>query len=70
MVEDGRVTPTRGSVEGADTVFAGDPPTIAAAVYGGAPLNALEAAGALRIEGDRALAARFVTLFPLPAKAA
>ena len=38
--------------------------------YGGAPLAALEEAGALRIEGDRALATRFVTLFPLPEKAA
>ena len=33
------------------------------------PLAALEAAGALRIDGDRALAERFVTLFPLPEKA-
>jgi hypothetical protein len=32
-------------------------------------LTALEAAGALRIDGDRALAERFVTFFPLPEKA-
>src|SRR5919206_304494 len=31
-------------------------------------LEGLEAAGALAVEGDRALAARFVTLFPLPPK--
>jgi hypothetical protein len=32
-------------------------------------LDVLEAAGALAIEGDRALAARFVAMFPLPPKA-
>jgi hypothetical protein len=31
-------------------------------------LTALEADGALAIEGDRALAEKFVTLFPLPDK--
>ena len=41
---------------------------IAAAVYAGQPLAELEAAGALTIEGDRTLAERFVTLFPLPPK--
>jgi len=33
------------------------------------PLAALESEGALRVEGDRALAERFVALFPLPPKA-
>ena len=47
----------------------GAPRAVAAAVYGGVPLAALEADGALTIEGDRALAERFVTLFPLPPKA-
>ena len=32
------------------------------------PLDALEGEGALRIEGDRALAERFVTLFPASAQ--
>ena len=54
--------------KGADLIFTGAPPAIAAAVYGGVPLDALEAEGALGIEGDRALAERFVTLFPLPPK--
>ena len=43
---------------------------VAAAVYGGQPIDALEAAGVLRVEGDRVLAERFTTLFPLPPKAA
>jgi hypothetical protein len=42
---------------------------VAAAVYGAVPLAALEEDGLLRIDGDRALAERFVTLFPLPPKA-
>ena len=65
----GRMTAERGPVEGADLVFTGSAPAIAGAVYGSVPIEALEAEGALRIEGDRALAARFVTLFPLPPKA-
>lgn len=66
---DGHVSPARGSVDGADVVLIGDASTLAAAAYAGRPLAALEAAGALRIDGDRALAERFVTLFPLPEKA-
>ena len=41
---------------------------IAGAVYGSVPLAALEAGGAIAIAGDRALAERFVSLFPLPPK--
>ncbi|HKR25241.1 MAG TPA: winged helix-turn-helix transcriptional regulator [Allosphingosinicella sp.] len=66
---DGRMNVERGPVEGADLVFTGPAPAIAGAVYGGVPLEALEVEGALRVEGDRALAGRFTTLFPLPAKA-
>ncbi|WP_431861224.1 winged helix-turn-helix transcriptional regulator [Azospirillum sp.] len=55
--------------EGADAQFAGPAPVIAAAIYGGVPLAALEEQGALAVTGDRALAERFVTLFPLPPKA-
>ena len=60
----------RGTAAGSDLVLAGPAPAIAAAVYGGEPLPALEAAGALKLTGDRALAERFVAWFPLPAKAA
>jgi ubiquinone biosynthesis protein UbiJ len=66
----GRIEIARGALDEADLIFAGTPPVLAAAIYGGQPLRALEAAGALRIEGDRALAERFVTLFPLPPKVA
>ena len=64
----GAVEAERSSAASADLIFEGPPPAIAAAVYGGVPIEALEADGSLRIHGDRALAARFVTLFPLPPK--
>lgn len=66
---DGRIEIASGPLDDADVIFAGTAPVIAGAVYGGRPLNALEAEGVLRMEGDRALAERFVTLFPLPPKA-
>jgi DNA-binding HxlR family transcriptional regulator len=56
-------------LESAEVIFEGAPPAIGAAIYGGQPIAALEQAGALRVTGDRALAERFVTLFPLPPKA-
>jgi DNA-binding HxlR family transcriptional regulator len=46
--------------------FMGAPAALGAAVYGQVPLARLEAEGVLRISGDRRLAQRFVTLFPLP----
>jgi DNA-binding HxlR family transcriptional regulator len=64
----GTVAAERGPAEAADLVLNGAPPAVAAAVYGGVPLEALEADGVLEIEGDRALAKRFITLFPLPPK--
>jgi DNA-binding HxlR family transcriptional regulator len=64
----GRIDIERGPLENVDVVFAGAAPAVAAAVYGGQPLTALERAGMLALEGDRALAERFVTLFPLPPK--
>ena len=67
-IGEGAVEAERGSAEGADLVFEGPPPAVAAAVYGGVPIEVLEADGALKVEGDRKLAARFVTLFPLPPK--
>ncbi len=65
----GRLEIGRAEPDGADVVFIGSAPVLAGAVYGDGPLAALEAAGVLRVEGDRALAERFVTLFPLPPKA-
>ena len=58
-----------GPVEGVQLILDGAPRSIAAVLYGGQSLAALEQAGALRLSGDRALAERLVTLFPLPPKA-
>lgn len=68
-VEDGRLQFARGTLEGADAVFTGEPPALAAVIYGGQPIEAMIATGAVGVEGDRALAERFVTWFPLPPKA-
>ena len=68
QLSQGRIEVRRGEIAGADVVFQGPAPVIAAAVYGGQPLAMLAEAGALSVEGDRALAERFVTLFPLPPK--
>ena len=64
----GRIDTRRGQAAGADLILTGAATAIAAAVYGGVPLEALEAEGALEITGDRELAACFTTLFPLPPK--
>ena len=66
---DGRIELARGTLDDAEVIFTGAPPVLAAAIYGGQALGALEQAGALRVQGDRTLAERFVTLFPLPPKA-
>ena len=62
--EAGEIRIGRGEIEAPDFTLAGTPSEIAAVVYGGAPLDSIGA------EGDIALAKRFVTLFPLPPKAA
>ena len=54
----------RGDTASADVTFTCSPTELAAVVYGGQPLDLVTVAG------DRSLAQRFVTLFPLPAKAA
>jgi alkyl sulfatase BDS1-like metallo-beta-lactamase superfamily hydrolase len=64
----GHVAVRRAEPGEADMVFDSDPMSLASVIYGGRPLADAEDAGALRITGDRALAERFVTLFPLPPK--
>ena len=60
---EGKLAIARGDPGEADVVFEAPPPTLAAAIYGGAPLEPLVASG------DVALARRFVALFALPPKA-
>jgi DNA-binding HxlR family transcriptional regulator len=65
VIGNGEVEVGRGEIGTADAIISGAPPAIAAAVYGGVPLDQL----GLEISGDRALAERFTTLFVLPPKA-
>lgn len=71
-IADGRLDWSRDPLEGPstqapDVTFTGPPAALAAAVYGGQPLEVL--APAVTVEGDLALARRFTTFFPLPPKA-
>jgi DNA-binding HxlR family transcriptional regulator len=65
----GKLTIGRGFAEEGDVVVTGDQQSLARVIYGGVPLASLEKAGALKIEGDRALFERYIRLFPLPEKA-
>ena len=56
------------AIEDADATFTGATLALAAAAYAGHPLAELEAEGAVRVEGDRAVAERFLTLFLKPVK--
>jgi len=67
-ISDGEFQSARSDPEGADAVFTGTAAALAAAAYGGQSLDGLAEAGALSTEGDRALAERFLGLFPLPPK--
>ena len=64
----GGITFERGDPGGADLIVTGPPSAVAAAIYGGRTFEAMEGTGALRLEGDRALARRLEGLFPLPPK--
>ncbi|MEP7316621.1 MAG: helix-turn-helix domain-containing protein, partial [Sphingomicrobium sp.] len=58
----GTIKIARGKTADCDLVFIGPPALLAAVVYGGQPLDLIG------VEGDRKLAEKFVTLFPLPTK--
>jgi DNA-binding HxlR family transcriptional regulator len=65
---DGMLEIRRGETDAADVAFVTDTTTFAATIYGKRPFADSEAAGLLRLEGDRDAAARFVGLFALPDK--
>jgi DNA-binding HxlR family transcriptional regulator len=60
----GRLDVKRGPVSDCDVTFTGPPSAVAAVIHGGAPFETIA------VEGDMALAKRFVKLFPLPEKVA
>jgi len=61
-LHDGRLDVQRGEVDDCDVIFVGTSSEVAAVIHGGAPFEMI------RVEGDMALAKRFVALFPLPPK--
>jgi DNA-binding HxlR family transcriptional regulator len=61
-VRDGRLDVERRDSDDCDVTFTGPPSAVAGVIHGGAPLETI------RVEGDMALARRFITLFPLPSK--
>ena len=67
-IEGGGIAIRRGDPAGADVLFASDPMTIASLTYGGRPIDDAEAVHTLTLEGNRSVATRFISLFPLPAK--
>src|SRR3954462_10429014 len=67
-LSEGRIEIASSHLDGEDVTLTGAPPVIAGAIYAG-QMAALEAAGALNIDGNRQLAEWFITLFPLPPKA-
>lgn len=68
LVDADGIAINREEPESVDPVIDTDPVTLASVVYGGRPVVDAEAAGAMAISGDRALAERFFTLFLLPPK--
>jgi DNA-binding HxlR family transcriptional regulator len=67
-IADGEIEAERDDAGAADAVFSGTAQSVAAVVYGGVAIPALEAEGALTLSGDRGAAERFATFFPLPDK--
>ena len=63
LLDRGTLTVRRGEPCDCDLIFTAAPGELAAVIYGGAPLESIG------VEGDKGLARRFVTLFPLPPKA-
>ena len=68
-IENGTLTPTRAAIDDADVVFTTTPEAMAGYVYGKAPLEVMQASGAIGIEGDAHVARVFQSLFELPPKA-
>lgn len=65
----GEAVPERGPAEDAQALFTGTTVALAAVLYRGRSLAQAEEQGDLTVQGDRALAQRFVRLFPLPPQA-
>jgi putative sterol carrier protein len=62
----GQMNLDRGTANQPDAVLESDSDTLATLVYGGRKLAEALRTGALKIEGDKSVVKRFLTLFPMP----
>ena len=69
-VNRGRMELVRGSADEPSAILEGEADAFAGVVYGGRKLAEALRKGDLKIEGDKTAAKRFLTLFPLPERAA
>jgi DNA-binding HxlR family transcriptional regulator len=65
-VANGEMELHRGTLEHPDAIIETDSNTLVAVVYGGRKFAEAVRAGDLKIEGDKAAAKRFLSLYPLP----
>jgi DNA-binding HxlR family transcriptional regulator len=71
VVADGRLQIERGGAqEEPDAIIEGDPARLAALIYEGRSLDEALGSGDIKIEGEREVVERFLTLFSLPEPAA
>jgi alkyl sulfatase BDS1-like metallo-beta-lactamase superfamily hydrolase len=69
-VADGRFEIARGNAERPDATIESEAATLGALVYEGGSLAEALRSGEVKIEGERSVVERFLTLFPLPEPAA
>jgi DNA-binding HxlR family transcriptional regulator len=62
-IADGQLTARRGEVEAPDAIIETDPDTLGAVLLDGRELDGALDSGAIRLEGDRKRAARFLALY-------
>lgn len=62
----GKLTVVRGTAEEPEAIIAGTTDAVASVVYGGHKFHDATKSGVLKVEGDKALAKKFLSLFPLP----
>lgn len=67
-VANGEMELVRGSAENPDAVIEGTSDTLVAVVYAGRKFAEAVKSGELKVEGDKAVAKRFLTLFPVNAE--
>jgi DNA-binding HxlR family transcriptional regulator len=65
-VADGGLQIARGRAEHPDAILSADRSTLATLIYGGRPLDDAVRAGDASLDGESAVIARFLSLFPLP----